>query len=31
LEEKVALNRESRKHNTREWNVIRRGGKSGAG
>jgi DNA primase len=31
LEEKVALNRESRKYNTREWNVIRRGGKSGAG
>jgi DNA primase len=31
LEEKVALNRESRKHNTREWNVFRRGGKSGAG
>jgi len=31
LEEKVALNRESRKHNTREWNVIRRGGKSGEG
>ncbi len=31
LEKKVALNRESRKHNTREWNVLRRGGKSGAG
>jgi hypothetical protein len=31
LEEKLALNRESKKHGTREWNVIRRGGKSGAG
>jgi DNA primase len=31
LEEKVELNRESRKHKAREWNVIRRGGKSGAG
>ena len=31
LEEKVALNRESRKLNTREWNVLRRGGDSGAG
>jgi hypothetical protein len=31
LEEKVALNRESRKLNTREWNVLRRGGNRGAG
>lgn len=31
LEEKVALNRESRKLNTCEWNVFRRGGNSGAG
>jgi DNA primase len=31
LEEKVALNRESRKLKTHEWNVIRRGGNSGAG
>jgi len=31
LEEKIALNRESRKLNTREWNVLRRGGNSGAG
>ena len=31
LEEKVALNRESRKLKTREWNVLRRGGNSGAG
>jgi DNA primase len=30
LEEKVALTQQSRKLNTREWNVIRRGGKSGA-
>jgi DNA primase len=31
LEKKAALNRESRKLNTPEWNVIRRGGKHGAG
>jgi len=31
LEKKAALNRESRKLNTPEWNVIRRGGKPRAG
>jgi DNA primase len=31
LEEKTALSRESRKLNTSEWNVIRRGGDTGAG
>ena len=31
LEKKAALNREARKLNTPEWNVIRRGGKTGAG
>ena len=31
LQEKVVLNRESRKLNTRHWNMLHRGGKSGAG
>jgi DNA primase len=31
LEEKTALSRKSRKLNTPEWNVIRRGGDTGAG
>ena len=31
LQEKVALNVESRKLETPDWNVIRRGGKTGAG
>jgi len=31
LEEQTALSRESRKLNTHEWNVIRRGGDTGAG
>jgi uncharacterized protein YjcR len=31
LREKAALNVESRKLRTHDWNVIRRGGKTGAG